>query len=558
MTEIVLYERDQGFVLEKLCEGEFDYIETGSEVFETEFFRFIGSQQILKKLAETYPTPREKEEVPVWLALASNISMRLHGVACFNQFTYVVRCGGMLSAFGPELGRKAHEPETDNLKLQCQGFNKKNIYPRTTPCHPDFLRKFGKDTDAAQLQHWYNTQVARLWKKRRAYDKQGIFIGDGSYLFVPDNPRYEGSVKMLFDENNKPVDAKKVNAGDVRAGCYQWRRCYKLVSLLHTDRDGKFFSMVAFRVIPGNSHELPVFYEMLEEFVGAVGPRVIKLMILDRGFLDGSRISHFRQQYGIDFLIPVRRNMDVYDDAMGLINEVAFSPYKRPQRKPLDPKVVPPPERIVEREKKRRKTLERKAQERPPAPPEKTVLKDEVGSLKGFQSWKNCSVPLQAIYSRRTYADGHQQHWILLDTRQKVDARTSRDDYGLRVQIEERYRQLKCFSDLTNFTSCSFSLVVNQVLFVLLSYSLVQLYLRRQEKKAKTQLNRRTPPTIRKELLPAASWIIVYCEGRFAFFDRLEYTHILLNLREEARQKARVKIQLLRQNLAEFPKPRAP
>jgi hypothetical protein len=556
VTEIVLYERDQGFVLEKLREGEFDYIETGSEVFETEFFRFIGSQRILAKLAETYPTPRVKEEVPVWLALASNISMRLHGVACFNQFTYVVRCGGMLSAFGPELGRKAHAPESGDLRLQCQGFNEKNIYPRSSPCHPDFLRKFGKDTDAARLQHWYNTQVARLWKKRRDYDKEGLFVGDASYLFVPDNPRYEGSVRMLFDEHNKPADPKKVTARDVHAGCYQWRRCYKLVSLLHTDREGKFFSMVAFRVVPGNAHELPVFYELLEEFVSAVGARVIKLMILDRGFLDGARISYFHQQHGIDFLIPVRRNMDVYGDAMSLIDAVEFVPSERPPRTPVDPKVTPPPKRIRQREKKRRETRERTLR-KSPTPPEKTVWKEEVGSLEGFQSWESCTVPLRAVYSRRTYAEGHQEHWILLDTRPKTEARTSRDDYALRVQIEERYRQLKCFSDLTGFTSRAFSLVVNQVLFVLLSYSLVQLYLRRQERKA-AQLNRRTPPTIRKELLPAASWVIVYCEGRFAFFDRLEYSYILLTLGEEARRKAAERIRRLRRDLAEFPKPRSP
>ena len=217
--------------------------------------------------------------------------------------------------------------------------------------------------------------------------------------------------------------------------------------------------------------------------------------------------------------------------------------------------MTPPPERIRQREKKRRETRQRTAP-KAPTPPEKTVWKEEVGSLEGFRSWKSCTIPLRAVYSRRTYADGHQEHWILLDTRPKTDARTSRDDYALRVQIEERFRQLKCFADLAGFTSRAFSLVVNQVLFVLLSYSLVQLYLRRQEQKAR--LNRRTPPTIRKELLPAASWVIVYCEGRFAFFDRLEYSYILLTLGEEARRKAAERIRRLRRDLAEFPKPRSP
>jgi hypothetical protein len=554
VTEVVVYERNQGFVLQKLSQGEFDYIDTGSEVFETEFFRFIGAQRILATLAESYPTPRKKEEVPVWFALASNISMRLHGVGCFNQFSYVVRCGGMLSAFGPRLGRKGVQPETGDLSLQCEGFNGKNLYPRATPCDPDFLRKFGKDTDAVLLQRWYNTQVAQMWKRRRAYEKEGIFIGDATYLFVPDNPRYEGSTKMLFDEHNKPVDPKKVSRKDIRAGHYQWRRCYKLVSLLHTNRDGSVFMMVAFRVIAGKANELPVFYEMLGEFVEAVGTRVVKLVILDRGFLDGARISEFHQERGIDFLIPVRRNMDVYSDAMGLIDAVDFSLYERPQRRESHPKAAQQPERIRQREKKRRQSRERKATP-PPPPPEKTVLRQEVGSIEGFRSWQSCTIALRAVYSRCTYADGHQDHWILLDTREKTDARTSRDDYALRVEIEERYRQLKCFTDLAGFTSRSFSLVVNQVLFVLLSYTLVQYHLRRQEK---AQLNRRALPSVRRQLLPAAAWVIVYCEGNFAFFDRLEYTHILLTLSEEARQRALAKTQRLRRELTEFPRPRSP
>jgi len=41
-------------------------------------------------LAETYPTPREKEEVPIWLYLASQISLKLHDAA-YNAFPYVLR-----------------------------------------------------------------------------------------------------------------------------------------------------------------------------------------------------------------------------------------------------------------------------------------------------------------------------------------------------------------------------------------------------------------------------------------------------------------------------------
>jgi hypothetical protein len=100
--DLVVFEYDQSYVLECFRRGEFDFVDGVSEVAETEFFRYIGAKKILGKLAETYPSPREKEEVPLWMYVASNLSMRLHGVHSFHAYPYVIRCGGMLNASGPE------------------------------------------------------------------------------------------------------------------------------------------------------------------------------------------------------------------------------------------------------------------------------------------------------------------------------------------------------------------------------------------------------------------------------------------------------------------------
>jgi hypothetical protein len=80
-------------------------------------------------------------------------------------------------------------------------------------------------------------------------------------------------------------------------------------------------------------------------------------------------------------------------------------------------------------------------------------------------------------------------------------------EYHLRVSIEERYRQLKCFNDLTRFTSPAFSLVVNQVVFIMLAYNLLQIYLLHRGRK---ELNHKSLPRIRHQLLISDSHIIVY------------------------------------------------
>jgi hypothetical protein len=145
--DLVVFEENKPFVLEALENGDFDYIDAASEVVETDFFRYIKAKSILQKIAETYPSPRKKEEVPTWFYVASNISLRLHGENAFHAYPLIVRTGGMLNAFGPEAGRKVVHPDTGDVTLSCEGFNQKNQFDRETPCNEDFLRKFAKDTD---------------------------------------------------------------------------------------------------------------------------------------------------------------------------------------------------------------------------------------------------------------------------------------------------------------------------------------------------------------------------------------------------------------------------
>ena len=116
----VVFEENKPLLVHALGEGEFDYIESASEVFETEFFRFIKAKAILDKLAETYPSPRKKEEVPLWFHVASHLSMRLHGVHSFNAFPLAVRSGGLLNVLGPKGAQKVTHPGDGSMNLSLQ------------------------------------------------------------------------------------------------------------------------------------------------------------------------------------------------------------------------------------------------------------------------------------------------------------------------------------------------------------------------------------------------------------------------------------------------------
>jgi Transposase DDE domain len=552
----MLFERNDARVWEAFRQGEFDYVDAVGEVSEADFFRVITERKILDKLAESYPSPRERHDVPLWVYVASNLSMRFHGEHHFHAFPFLVRSSSMVEAFGPAMGHKATHPETGDISLRCEGFNGKNSYDRQTPCDQDYLRKLAGDTDAELLQSWFNREVVGILKQHHAFDEQGIFIGDASYLFVPDNERYEGSSLLLFDEQNHPVDSAKLPPEQQRA--YRWRRCYKLVSLLHTNREGEFFLYGGARLTAGKDHEAPVLYELVDEFVQNHGRGVMKRLLLDRGFLDGAKIGHCKRDLGIDVLIPARRDLEIYKDVVGLAEGGLLSFQPVPAHVPLAPAVpVHRPQAIRKREEARQRTLAKRKAEAaqkvqktqkpsPAATPSPVQDRSEVAAVLDLQTWNSCPVPIHAVVNREIYSDGRREHWVLLDTAPIVEPLATRQEYGLRTSIEERHRQLKCFSDLAGFTSRRLSLVVNQVVFVLLVYSLLQWYWQRMRR---PEFNSRITARVLDQLRPTMTVILIFYQNYVARLAPLEYQELLLTLEEEARLKILAKTRRLRRGL---------
>lgn len=553
MIDFVAFEQDRAFVTQALRQGEFDHLETVSEAAEADLFRHLMGRQILDRLAETYPTPRKKQEVPVWFYVASEISLKLHGAVGYHAYPYVLRSGGLVTALGPAVGRKAVHPETGDVSLACTGFNQKHTFDRQTPCDQDFLRKFARDTKADPLHHWFNREVPRCLRALKLFDPEGLFIGDGSYVFVPDNENYQGSDKLLFDEHNHPVDPQEVDLKDKR---YQWRRCYKLVSLIHINRELNLFLTVAARLTGGRPHECPILYELVDGFVRAVGRDWMKVLILDRGFLDGPQIGRLKTDYRIDTVIPLKTNMDAYHDVMGLtrLKDFAWEPYQPPVARFRGQKDRPKPPVILKRERQRQQTLAaRKGLPSPPPLPHSQTL---LGIARGVSSWSDCTVPLTAVVNREIHSDGEIQEWVLVTTAPSCSAPHTRATYALRTAIEERHRQYKCFWDLPRMHSCRFSLVLNQVLFVLLAYTLMQahLFLRHRQ-----ELNHRTRARTLDLLGPTVEMVAVYYQQRFCFLSLPEFAAILLEVTAPARSKLLKKMQQLKRDLCHLLRnPRSP
>ncbi len=215
--DLVVFENNKPWVIDEFREGRFDYVELASDVAETKFFQFLFGQQVVDRLVQHYPSPRDRHHVPLWMYVCSQLSLRLHGQHSFHSYPLIVRAGGLVDALGPEVARRQVDPESGNLTLECAGFNDRNLYPRQTPCDQDFLRKLARDTEPEQLEDWYNRRVVTVYKELGAFDSDGLFIADGTYLFVPDNPRYERGLTTVALRRAQQSREQETGTGNDRA-----------------------------------------------------------------------------------------------------------------------------------------------------------------------------------------------------------------------------------------------------------------------------------------------------------------------------------------------------
>jgi len=104
----------------------------------------------------------------------------------------------------------------------------------------------------------------------------------------------------------------------------------------------------------------------------------------------------------------------------------------------------------------------------------------------------------------------------------------------MRVGIEEVNRQVKCFWHISHFTSPHRSLVEGHVLFTLPTYTLVQMHLVNSHC---LSLTNKTIETLKQEEAAGSNCVIVYYRGNFAVFGIQEYTGIIAQLSESAKDR---------------------
>lgn len=484
-----VYRESKPKVIECLKKGVQDLIESSRWSLADEFMAFIIKIDFLPFADRTYPNPRKRNFIPVWFVICCQFVMKIHLEKSYLALGTLLKSGPILSRIG------------FNVRHEL-GFNDLNKYERKTPVHQDAVRKFFKDTDPQLLRRWFNEDLQQWFKRMGCFDNEGVYILDQTHLVVPRNEHYEDAVYMPVDEHGQRY-ANLDDMTEEEKKALRYHPCYTLSTLLHLSFSKQAFHVAAYEFGPGNEDELPQAKRLIKTFFKNKKKGDMKLLIADRGYICGEFITWLKQEYDVDTLIPLKSNMHQHIDA------IAIS--KMPETKWINV--------TSGSDKSHSKSVQ-------------ACIIDKV------DLWDECKVDLYSTVCKvtKTINEGEiQVNTFTLCSTKKFDTPNQVvDSYRLRTLTEEAFRHFKRSWKISDFPSPNRSLLEAHVGFTLTTYSLLQLYLMRNDLKEKTHS---MIHSLKREMHTTDQNLLVYADQFFTRFSLKEFLALTYNLPKEVQQR---------------------
>ena len=479
MRDLQILSQNPKKVLESLKLGTIERMELAVEQITDEFLIYGLRGGLIDKLSKSFPDPRKECEITVKQILSASIAGHFQDMYAMSQSPYALHSPTLLA----ELGL--------NVKVLCEG---EGISRRGTqenvPFNGDVTRKMLNRVKPFELVDWYNRFVGGAYLRQANYEPT-LHILDCTELEVNlDNENYEGS--GIVRRKKKREDGKEEE---------EVKRGYKLGSLRSLLDEGGIITAIAFGAI--NVHDLTLCEDLL---MTTPHLKPGDMLIVDRAYIDGKRISRLKKERKVDVLIPLRSDMKAYEDSL----VSAYHPDSDPW------------EKHPTRENQEIKRIER------------------VDWM-----WDECSVPMDGCVVRelkegKNGSGGREdyKHWVFATTRFDLLGKRMILTYQLRSEIEEDHRQWKHgLWDMGKFTSTSLVQIIYHVICVLLSYNLCEIYSNTQsgQKFADKTLRQLRRQQARNHDVA----MVVYAGAYFAVFDVRYLIWLLLGAPKEVQELLR-------------------
>jgi hypothetical protein len=196
-----------------------------------------------------------------------------------------------------------------STQQQQAGFCERGYGDKQKPMHKNVLADAVEKLTAEELETILNKSIQRLAAKGVFAESQGHFALDGTDLET--TARYQDTgLKTVTEQHWSRKEKKVVEIEKVVYG-------FKLLALY----DVHLRLVVAVKVVQIQEHDSLFTRALLQQGIANLGKGVIRVLLIDRGFLDGLTLWQIKNEDGIDFVVPVKSNMHVTADARAFLKQ---------------------------------------------------------------------------------------------------------------------------------------------------------------------------------------------------------------------------------------------
>jgi len=284
--------RNQKEVAKRLAHGDgCDYVHDGSWGFFDRFMIFLKGVKYLATLdldGEGY----SRKMVTLAKLLLTYQTRVLLGIDSVNKIPHLLFGDiGLLMTLG-----------WTAIQIQ-EGICKRGKGKHTGPIHKDTLPDCLERLSCEEITKCLNDGIKLLRKIGVKFS--GDFAVDATDLITTNKCKGRGAKRIEHKKRDK--DGNLVTIPETIYG-------FKL--LLVFDVHNRY--VAAAKMVPIQQSENPLLLELVAQARKNIGKDVIKLVLVDRGFLDGGRLWTLKHKWGIDFVIPAKTNLIVTNDIRGM------------------------------------------------------------------------------------------------------------------------------------------------------------------------------------------------------------------------------------------------
>lgn len=450
---IMISKHDQEIVTESIRAGRIDAVMASEGNLVDEVLLAMHEKGVLEGIGKCIVDKRVRRAIPFHLVMTLGIGAKMKVATSLTDIPFAIQSAKTLGS----LGYCMWDMERDLKRgLMDEGS----------------IRKLVGKYEAREWIEGYNSYV-----QRHALTVMGleanIHILDVTKLEVNlDNSNYEG--------------AEVSNDGEAT------HRGYKLATLRGVCGDRGVIEEIRFGSM--REHDFKLSAQMLRDTARF---KAGDMLIMDRGFIDRAMINHLKRERSVDSYIPLRKNMDAYEEAVKTAKAAnQWSTHPNPKRKE-----------------------------------QKIAHVGDWGPLwQGGEPGEDVELTGCVVWDQRK-----EEYHVFVTTDTHVSARQMIMTYELRPEIEEDYRQIKDFWNIEDFKSRKKSVIAFHIVCVLLGYLFFQLYAQTLEGE---QWAGKSLPVALKKYKTSEPVSVIICVGQFfAIYTLLDIMQLYASLDPDVRAR---------------------